>query len=367
MYFMIEEKKTVYSDLVVQTVPAVSEEILELLKNTVFGTEGKLRYRQKQIEKGLRFLEKLEFIHVKKNDRVLATAGVIRRETNNGRSLYVRYLSAYNPFKTNSNKYFNKKNPKKGVIREQIGEIFTNHFEQSFIDENKKGCFYAYVESDNTYSQNLSLSFGFQPIGEINTLVFSRFSPKKTTKIKELPPDQVDKFKTSIRDYYKDYTFVFTEGLENRGKLYSFFEGNEMVAGIRTYPVLWEIVEMPGITGFLMQKVLPYLPYTNRLFNPKNMNFLAFDSVWHKDGYEHAIPSMMEHLCAIYKINMGMFWGDQESYLVKSLANSGKMGLLYTLNKNITADIIIRPINMDEASLEELVKKPIFVSAEDIT
>ena len=364
---MIEEKKTVYSDLMVQTVPAVSEEILELLKNTVFGVEGKLRYRQKEIEKGLRLLEKLEFIHVKKNDRLLATAGVIRRETNNGNSLYVRYLSAYNPFKTSSKKDFNKKISKKGIIREQIGEVFTNHFEQPFIDENKKGCFYAYVESDNIYSRNLGLSFGFQPVRKINTLVFSRLSPKKATGIKELPPDQVDQFKTGIRDYYKDHTFVFTEGLENRGKLYSFFEGNEMVAGIRTYPVLWEIVEMPGVTGFLMQKVLPYLPYTNRLLSPRNMKFLAFDSAWHKDGYEHAIPFMMEHLCAIYKINMGMFWGDQESHLIKSLSNSGKMGLLYTLNKNITADIIIRPINMNETSLKELVKKPIFVSAEDMT
>ena len=364
---MVEEKNTVDSDLVVQTVPTVSEEILELLKNTVFGAEGKLRYRQKEIEKGLRLLEKLEFIHVKKNDRVLATTGVIHRETNNGRSLYLRYLSAYNPFKTRSDKNFNKKPSKKGVIREQIEEIFTDHFEKSFIDENKKGYFYAYVESDNTYSRNLSLSFGFQPVRKINTLVFSRLSPKKATGIKELSPDQTDQFKTSIRDYYKGHIFVFTEGLEKRGKLYSFFEGNELVAGIRTYPVLWEIVEMPGITGFLMQKVLPYLPYTNRLFNPKSMNFLAFDSAWHKDGYEHAIPSMMEHLCATYQINMGMFWGDQESGLVKRLADSGKMGVLYALNKNITADIIIRPINMDEADQQKLFKKPIFVSAEDMT
>lgn len=364
---MEKRKKGAYSKLVVEIIPVVSEEILRLLKSTVLGMEGKLRYRQKEVEKRLSLLKKLEFIQVKKNRRVMAIAGVIHRQTNTVESLYVRYLSAYNPFKTGAKRNFNKKVSKSGGIREQIGEIFTDHFEKPFIDRNKKGCFYAYVESDNIYSQNLGSSFGFKPARKINTLVFSRFAPKKTNTFKELSSKQFDYFKTQMCDYYNDHNFVYTEGLENRGKLYAFFEGDEIRAGIRAYPVFWEIVEMPGLTGLLMQKVLPHLPFTNRLFNPENLHFLAFDSAWYKDGYEYALPSMMEHICAIHQINMGLFWGDQESDLVKSLANSGKMGLLYKLNKSITADIMIRTINMSKKDLEDLIKKPIFVSAEDMT
>ena len=364
---MDKRKKGTYSNLAVQTVPIVSEEILGLLKNTVLGTEGKLRYRQQEVEKRLNLQKKLEFIQVKKNNRVMATAGVIHRQTNTVESLYVRYLSAYNPFKTGAKKNFNRKISKTGGIREQIGKIFTDHFEKPFMDRSEKACFYAYVESDNIYSQNLSSSFGFKPTRKINTLVFSRFAPKKTNAVKKLSSKQFDYFKTQMCDYYDDHNFVYTEGLENRGKLYAFFKGDEIKAGIRAYPVLWEIVEMPGLTGLLMQKVLPYLPFTTRLFNPKNLHFLAFDSAWHKDGYEHAVPFMMEHICSVHQINMGMFWGDQESDLLRNLANSGKMGLLHTLNKNITADIFIRPINISEADLQELLEKPVFVSAEDMT
>ncbi len=351
-----------------ETISETSEELIGILRNTVFGTEGKLRYRQKEIEKGLRLLKGLEFIQVKKGERILATAGVIKRATHELDTLYIRYLSAVNPFRSR-----NKMHPEKGALsrsgrlRTAIGKIFTDYFERSFHDNDQSGCFYAYVESDNVYSHNMCLSFGFKPVRELQTMVFSRFFPKPEASVREVSGTHHSVYLDEVHSFYKDHAFVFTHDIGDRGRLYGWYEGEELVAGIRAWPVRWELVEVPGFTGFLMQKVLPYLPLTRRLFNPDDMHFLAFDMAWYKEGYEPCLPRMMQHVCAEHQIHMGMITGDAGSRLIQNLKSTGKPGLLHRINGAVSAEVMVRPINMSDEEFTRLVSKPVFVSAVDMT
>ena len=74
-----------------------SPRIANLLKNTVFGTEGKLRYRQQEIASRLKSQPHIQFIEILKGTRVLGTVGMSNRTVIHGdtsmRTLYVRYLS----------------------------------------------------------------------------------------------------------------------------------------------------------------------------------------------------------------------------------------------------------------------------------
>lgn len=351
-----------------ETISEASDELIGILRKTIFGTEGKLRYRQKEIEKGLRLLKGLQFIQVKKGKRILATVGVIKRPTRGLDTLYVRYLSAFNPFRSqNKIPPANRKLSRSGRLRTSIGKIFTDHFEASFHDNGQRGCFYAYVEGDNVYSRNMCLSFGFKPVRELRTIVFSRLFPNFKASVREVSKKHLPSFLNEIHSFYKDHAFVFTNEIETRGKLYGWYKDEELIAGIRAWPVRWELVEVPGFTGFLMQKVLPYLPLTRRLFNPEDMHFMAFDMAWYKKGCEYCLPQMMEHVFAEHQIHMGMISGDAESRLIQDLESTGKPGLLHRIKGTVRSDVMLRPINMSEEELDHLISKPVFVSAVDMT
>src|SRR5690554_5709885 len=312
----------------VDTVQGSSAEITQLLENTTLGTPGKLRYKPTNIQHNLKLIKGLEFIQIKKGHRVLGTAGVVSRETNTSDSLYVRYLSVFSPQRAFKAKQTSSNTSKNNRLKHLIGSQLTNHFEEPFNQQNKSGCFYAYVESENFKSKNLCELFGFNAQRTIQTLLFSRFFPKKKKSIHLLDKRKYSHFKHQLEQFYDNHSFLFTEELDQFGTLYTLNHNGRAVAGLRATSVTWDIVEIPGINGFLMQYVLPYLPLFRRLFSPKNLNFVAFDCAWFEDSWEHAIPELMEHACADKNTHMGMFWGDAESKITQNLLNSKKLGFL---------------------------------------
>lgn len=95
--------QSVPSGLQVKVSKHGSPRIAQLLKNTVFGTEGKLQYRQREIAERMRTQANLQFIEILKAQRVLGTVGMARRPVYHGddymNTLYVRYLSIARQFK----------------------------------------------------------------------------------------------------------------------------------------------------------------------------------------------------------------------------------------------------------------------------
>ncbi|MFV1885385.1 MAG: hypothetical protein ACMZ7B_12925 [Balneola sp.] len=366
------KKQQSENNLTVITRSGTSPEILSLLQQTIFGTKGKVRYRQKHIAEGMNSQRNLEFIQILKRNRVLGTTGVVTRNTSglqNGiKSLYVRYLSVNNPFRKK------EKNKAQGIslrkertsnqLKKMIGDQITNHFEKPVFEANEKASFYAFVESENYNSKELCINLGFYPTRRVSTILFSRFFPKKSPKVSQTPFNDQLMVQEKLSAFYEEHSFYFEDRLFESGTYLNLKKEGEIVAGIRYKAVNWEIVEVPGFSGFMMQKVLPYLPLTNKLFNPKNLNFLAFDYAWGKT--EH-ILELMEHACAESQINMGMFWGDVDSKIILELKKTRKLGFLYSINGEVTAEVMQRFINLNENEKAELLSKPVFVSALDMT
>lgn len=367
-----QSKETTGNTLEIVTRSGTSPEITSLLKQTVFGTKGKVRYRQKHIVEGMESQQNLEFIQILKHNHVIGTTGVVTRKTsginNNLKSLYVRYLSVNNPFRKKAKKrVYNakrKKNRTSNRLKKMIGDQITNHFEQPVYQSGGKASFYAFVESENYNSKELCINLGFYPTRQISTVLFSRFSPNTSIRVSIAEHQDEQIIHKQLNSFYKNYSYYFEDRLFEVGGYYVLKKEGEIIAGIRCKPVNWEIVEVPGFSGFLMQKVLPYLPLTNRLFNPKNLVFLAFDFPW---GETKAVLELMEHCCAESEINLGMFWGDMESTLISELKESGQLGFLYRLNGEVTAEVMQRFINLDKNEQKELLQKPVFVSALDMT
>ncbi len=363
------------NSLQVITRSGTSPEIISLLEKTIFGTKGKVRYRQKQIAKGMASQANLEFIQILKRNRVLGTTGVVTRTTSgikNGiKSLYVRYLSVNNPFRKNEKKrkvsVSTKRERVPNQLKKLIGDQITGHFEQPVINANEKAAFYAFVESENFNSKELCINLGFYPTRKISTSLFSRFFPKESPFVDVIVDNEKSIVKNQLSSFYKSHSFYFEDRLFESGTYFVCKKNNQIVGGLRCKPVNWEIVEVPGFSGFLMQKVLPYLPLTSRLFNPKSLNFLAFDYAWTSKKDIYPILELMNHACSAFEINLGMFWGDVESKLSTDMKKSNKLGFLYKLNGEVAAEVMLRFINMNEEEKEELLKKPVYVSALDMT
>lgn len=94
-----------------------------------------------------------------------------------------------------------------------------------------------------------------------------------------------------------------------------------------------------------MRDILPYIPFTNRLFLPDVLKFLAFDYGWHKPGYNHLIPELMSHCCSLFEINLGMIWGDSQSELIKPLKIGNHLGFIHTIVGSVYADLMVRYID----------------------
>lgn len=329
-----------------------SPRIAQLLQNTVFGTEGKLRYRQKEIADRIKSQSNVQFIEILKGNRVFGTAGMTNRNVLHGddymQTLYVRYLSFAHAFKSKNSTNFStlkRKGKNRSVLREMVLDEISAHFEQPFIEADKQGLFYAFVESANINSRNLCLSMGFEAARKVETLLFSRFNPTQQKSISNIAEYEQDEVKKKLSEFYKDYSFYFEDQIFRTGFYLVKKENGKIIGGIRAIPVNWQLVEYPGFEGWLMQDILPYLPFTNRLFQPGSFKFLAFDYAWHAPNLEHIIPELMAHCCSLFGINMGMIWGDTNSELIKNLKSSNELGFVHSVSGSVYADLMIRPIN----------------------
>jgi len=360
------------NNLKVEKTAVISDELLKLLNNTILGTPGKLRYKHTELEKTLRSIENLEFIQISKRDRVLGTAGIVHREVKsnkyNFKSLYVRYLSVYNPFRKRSKSVIQKRNDRENSLRDRIINIFKKELETDFYDGDTTGLFYAFVEKDNSQSRNLCESFGFKVSKEISTFLFSRLSPRTSNKVRILNPEELSSFKKGIADFYSNHSLFFDDLKHNNtGKLYGYFLDGELIAGLRAFPVKWKLIEVPGFSGFLMTRLLPHLPFFKRLFSSDTFEFIAFDHIWFRQGRKDLVEKMMESVCAETGIHIGMSWQDSESEISTYFRNHCKLGLLDKINGEVKADLMIRKINMNDDYSDELLKKPIFISGIDMT
>lgn len=351
--------------------------IAELLHNTILGTEGKLRYRQKEIVERMKSQRHLEFIEIVKGTRTLGTTGVVSRNTRSAgetrRSLYVRYLSISKGFKNKKRKNASifstqkERNPnRKSDLRDQIGRTITTHFERPLIKANAEAAFYAYVESENVNSRNLCLSMDFLPIRKVLTNTFSRFNPTPSKRAHPTGYSDELEIMLKLNEFYKDYSFYFEDRIFDSGFYFVLKQDNEIIAGVRATPVHWQLVEYPGFEGWLMTEVLPYMPMTNKLFRPGQFNFLAFDYAFYKDENVKLLTELMTHCCALLGFHVGMIWGDAKAPITQDILKSD-LGFLHSIVGSVSADLMVRFINSG-VEYESLIKeKPVYVSALDMT
>ena len=130
-------------------------------------------------------------------------------------------------------------------------------------------------------------------------------------------------------------------------------EKDQIVAGCQYHRVHWVINDMKGLSGKIIMNVVPRIPILNKLFNPKCFEFLAFEGIYFKPGYEHKLHSLFEGLLAREKLKSAMFWMGKSCPIRKQIMINGNLGMIHSFIKDSDVEVMASFKNMTEIEISD--------------
>jgi hypothetical protein len=347
--------------------PKPADDVVDLLKNNVLGTPGKsMRYQQLRVIEKLDHINCPHFANIRKRDSIVGTCCFCERETGNDqktlKSFYIRFFSFKEQYRKRT---FNIKagNKFNGRLKQEVKDLLEGH---GLINNSSEAFFYAYVDPNNERSSRLCEEFGFIDLREFSTLSFSRFFPKKDTKVSRITKAEKPEVFELIKSEYKNHCLVSFENLFYKDNYYLLRnENGEILAGVQANLENWKIIEMPGISGKLILNLIPRIPLLKKLFN-RDFNFVAFETIICKSGFENKLSTLFESILADLKVNSALFWVDNQSDIYKKL-NSLDLGFISKVNKEVKAKVIGKFLNMNDNDINKIKNSPAYISSFDFT
>lgn len=230
----------------------------------------------------------------------------------------------------------------------------------------EKTIYYASVESKNRGSYKAVQSAGYSEIGTIKTIGFSRFFPRFDPRVKRVTTQQ-DKQEVMnlLQKQYSGHGLVQFQAIFKNENYFVIREKSKIVAGCQFHRGDWEILKMKGLVGKLILKVLPHVPLIKKIFNPKRFQFLSFEGIYFKPGYEKLLPALFESLLAQEKLNSAMFWLGDKCPTKAAIEKTGKLGLVNNFVKDSEVKILAGFQALSNNEIAQLKERPLYVSAFD--
>jgi hypothetical protein len=356
-----------------------SEDVRELLSDTVLGTPGKFRYRHTSFHSKLPFLGQIYFLVLKKSGRLLGCIAFSRRETSGPQGTlpawYIRYFSIRTTLQVKSQKLKRKEKRQKkksrgdNLLKQTLQQFFDDPVRLDEVLGNHSGGqpVYAYVEKENLRSWNFTEIIGFETVGCIHTTLFSRFRPKMDPHVQQLSEKDKKGVLTRLREFYKDHALYTQQNLFYGGHYLVWKENGETVAGCQANPEAWKLLDDPGLLNKLFFKVLLRLPILSRRFDPGFLKFVAIEGIWYKDGFEKRLLKLFESACAHHGLYLAMIWLDSRSPVFQTIHRIGRLGILDKVINPAIGDIRIKFNHCTEEEKQYYYDHPAYISCFDMT
>lgn len=364
--------------LEVRLADEANEGIIDILRHTVQGSEGGLRFSLHNVEARIKsYGRQIRFLSLYRKNRITGTLGACFRVTGQGvlryPTTYIRYLAFHSVYQSGAE--WRKKETSRAKaeqaedsFKKRVLDIFSKPqlLDNPDVRENDKHLMYAFVESMNERSKNLVHLAGYEYIRSFLTVAFSRFSPKTDSRVTKLKPEERDEMKSLLMEYYRGYSFFSTDN-SFTGTYYVLRESGRIIAGVNAVPGQYKIYDMPGVWGWVLMKFLPRMPYFRRLFHPGEFRYLVFDSIYCLPGKEELLASLFETACASLGYHTGLTWLDDRNDFYDKLRTDVKMGVLNRMLNAKPGLVYARFINFSEADKEPFYNAPAYVSGIDLT
>lgn len=366
-----------YKRLELKKVDTIDEEIIALLEKTVQGSEGGMRWTVHNImEKAVAYGRSLYFLALYKKSSLMGVVGLCRRNTVScGRaydSTYLRYLAVQRAFQTV------RAPGGKGERLSHTEEGFKHNLlsmfrgpghgpERDHAQTTGSHIMYAYIESMNERTKNLIHQAGYEHIRSFLTVAFSRFSPQRDPSVTLLAPEEQPGMSALLAGQYANYCFYTDEFSFYRNRYYIKRKDNVIIAGVCAIPAEYRVVNVPGVWGWMIMKVLPATPFFRRLFNPGKFRYLVLSAIYCRSGYEDHLPDLFEAVCAEEGYHTALTWLDDHSDLYETLRTNRRMGMLNRMLNAKPGLVYASFSGMTESEKEIFYDNPAYISGFDFS
>ncbi|OUJ73645.1 GNAT family N-acetyltransferase [Hymenobacter crusticola] len=352
----MEQPTCIYSkqQLSITVSPTASSAAVTLLQNTTYGTNGP-KYSHTGQQKKVNHITGPYFFELRVGEEVVGmyclSERVVQMPVGKVTGFYGRYLAiapahsgkGYGSLlKTEAVRYIERTTPAPHV-------------------------FYSYIEEANARSMQISVKEGFTSLAQLEALVFGRLYPKQDPRVERLPINDRNALLALLTTAYQSYSFVQFNHVYAGQNYFVLRENGEIIAGVQANPVVWRIVDMPGISGKIMLNMLPHLPILKRIINPKEYAFAALEAVYTKPGREQELFPLLESVLAHFQITSALLLLDVNAPLRQLLKSSGKLGILNSLKKNIYTEVMVKLNGLRLEEVKQSPDQPLYTSAFDYT
>jgi hypothetical protein len=226
---------------------------------------------------------------------------------------------------------------------------------------------YAYVESRNERSRNMINQSGYEYIRSFLTVAFSRFNPKPDPAVARLSPEEEPAMSRLLDDQYSGYCFYSNEFSFYDHRYYVLRRNGEIVVGVGAIPAQYRVVNVPGLWGWLMMKVLPHTPLFRRLFRPEEFRYVILNSIYCRPGSEELLPDLFESVCAAEGYNTALTWLDDHSSLFETLRTNRRMGVLNRMLNAKPGLVYASFTGLTPGETEKFYESPAYISGFDFS
>jgi GNAT superfamily N-acetyltransferase len=338
-------------NLMIRRSSTLNPAFLRFLERTVWGSAG-VQYTMADMAGVLQRIKEPHFLSITENDELVAVSTLIQKTTRlagQDYSAFYSYALAVDP-------------PKRG---HGYGALMAGQALRYGLSKmGEKGIFYGYVEADNTRSLKTVQTVGRISLGQYHILVISRFCPQDDVRLKMTEEAEREKVVQLLSEQYVDHALLDFEQSINTGDYFTLREGGEILAGIQIERRHLNLKHLPGLSGLILVKVLPQIPYLRRLFPHRNYHFLTFGNIYAKEGREAEIFGLMEALLARHQLHFGMVYMDKRSPVYQRLAVAGEFGIINSL-LDVPVQVMVYFKGFSKSEIADIRRQPLFISMMD--
>jgi RimJ/RimL family protein N-acetyltransferase len=327
----------------------IAPEAVELLKRTIYGTNG-VRYQHTNQETKIHDLRKPLFFQLRQAGQLIGTYCLDERTLDlaplQTTGFYGRYLAVHEAY---SGHGYGR------LLKQQAMAYVEQHTSSPFL-------FYSYIEGKNARSIAISEKEGFQSVATLKTYFFRRYAPRKDKRFEQASPADLRQVQLLVNHAYRSYRFKTFSRIGYRDQYFVLKEQGQIVAGVQANPVCWRFYQMPGVMGWVLMNLVPLLSASRRFFNPARNEFLVLEGIYYQKDRPELLLILLESVLAHYGLHSAMCEIDQTDPLVQQLLLPS-MGALSGFEKNVNTHVFVKAIGHSEQVYQS--KAPMYVSCFD--
>ncbi len=331
----------------------ISQEAIEFLDSIAWGADGAV-YEHKNTSENFQYISNPYLVTVKENDNILGTAVFCNPQV----------MVAGEPYNYYYTRYFASSPSVRG--RGLVKKLAVDIMRLIRQGENRKTIFVGFIEKGNKSSYRVAEAAGYQPLGIIKTLGFSRFFPRHSNRISRISTDpEKQELLSLLREHYSRHALVQFDYLFLKDNYFVVRENGKIVAGCQYHRAHWVIHKMPGVAGKIILSVVPRIPLLNKIFNPRKFEFLAFEGIYFIPGKEKVLFELFEGLLRREKLKSALYWMAEKCPWYSRIRVAGQAGLINKFVQNSEVIIMASYQNMSDAEIERTRTSPLFASGFD--